>query len=231
MKQLVIGISPRYTFCKETNRRFLQVNTNYIEQIVNRNAIPLILIPGPNLINSLKICDGILEIGGDDINPKYYGETNDLGLSKEIDDETDLVDKEIVEYAIANKLPILGICRGIQCLAAFLGGKLTQDISADKLEHPSTDKKHYVERISLGNLSKLLPEKFLVNTYHHQAVTEVPEGFIATYKNGDVIEAIEHLSLPIIAVQWHPEKYYTKESEIIFDYFLERANEYRKNHN
>ena len=83
----------------------------------------------------------------------------------------------------------------------------------------------------MGNLSKLLPEKFLVNTFHHQAVKTVPEGFIATYKNADVIEAIEHKTLPIVAVQWHPERYYTKESEIIFDYFLEKVNEYRENNN
>lgn len=231
MKQPIIGISPRYAFYKETNRHFLQVNTDYIDQIVNRNAIPLILVPGPNLLNSLKMCDGILEIGGDDIDPKYYGETNDSGLSKGIDEETDLIDKEIIEYAIINKLPVLGICRGIQCIAAFLGGKLTQDIETDKLEHPAVDKKHYVERIATGNLSKLLPEKFLVNTFHHQAVKTVPEGFIATYKNADVIEAIEHKTLPIVAVQWHPERYYTKESEIIFDYFLEKVNEYRENNN
>ena len=97
MKQPIIGISPRYAFYKETNRHFLQVNTDYIDQIVNRNAIPLILVPGPNLLNSLKMCDGILEIGGDDIDPKYYGETNDLGLSKGIDEETALIDKEIIE--------------------------------------------------------------------------------------------------------------------------------------
>ena len=214
MKQPIIGISPRYAFYKETNRHFLQVNTDYIDQIVNRNAIPLILVPGPNLLNSLKMCDGILEIGGDGI-----------------DEETDLIDKEIIEYAIINKLPVLGICRGIQCIAAFLGGKLTQDIETDKLEHPAVDKKHYVERIAVGNLSKLLPEKFLVNTFHHQAVKTVPEEFIATYKNADVIEAIEHKTLPIVAVQWHPERYYTKESEIIFDYFLEKVNEYRENNN
>ena len=102
MKQPIIGISPRYAFYKETNRHFLQVNTDYIDQIVNRNAIPLILVPGPNLLNSLKMCDGILEIGGDDIDPKYYGETNDLGLSKGIDEETDLIDKEIEEFKHRN---------------------------------------------------------------------------------------------------------------------------------
>ena len=43
MKQPIIGISPRYAFYKETNRHFLQVNTDYIDQIVNRNAITYFL--------------------------------------------------------------------------------------------------------------------------------------------------------------------------------------------
>ncbi len=229
MKQPIIGISPRFAISEKTGYKFMQINMDYIKQITNRGGIPLILTPSNNLLDMLKMCDGFFIIGGDDINPKYYNQNNDLSLSKGIDDIQDETDLKIIEYSINNKIPMLGICRGIQAFAAFLGGSLYQDLDYEKLSHPVTDKKHIVTRVGIGNLSKLLPESFLVNTFHHQAVNTIPNDFILTYVNGDVVEAIEHKTLPIYGVQWHPERFYTKESEIIFNYFWDKVNEYRKN--
>lgn len=229
MKRPIIGITPRFTFNEKSNRHFIQVNTDYTKQLIERDVIPLILTPGEQLEESLSMCDGILILGGDDINPVLYGETNDLNLSKDIDPIMDETDQYIINYAYKKQMPMLGICRGIQALAVFLGGSLHQDLEHDKLHHPSEDKKHYVEKIYNSNLSKQLPDKFLVNTFHHQSVKKVPDGFHVTYKNCDVIEAMEHDTLPIVAVQWHPERFVTDESKIIFDYFMEKVNEYRKN--
>lgn len=229
MKQFIIGISPRFTTSEKTGYQFIQINVDYIKQITNRGGIPLILTPGINLDKALDMCDGILLIGGDDINPTYYGENNELGLSKGITEIEDETDQKIVQYVLDKKLPTMGICRGIQNFAAFLGGSLHQDLDYAHLSHPESEKKHYVEKVATANLSSLLPDKFLVNSFHHQAVNKLPKGFIATYKNGDVIEAIEHETLPFFGVQWHPERYYTNESEIIFNYFWEKIDEYRNN--
>lgn len=230
MKQPMIGISPRLAINEKNGYTFMQINMDYLKQITQRNGIPLILTPGESFEAELMLCDGFLLIGGNDINPMYYHQTNDLGLSKEINDVEDKSDLRILQHAIHTKKPLLGICRGIQDMAAFLNGSLHQDIEYAGLSHPEHEKKHYVEKVNLGNLSKLLPDKFLVNSFHHQAVNQVPVDFIVTYKNGDVIEAIEHRTLPIFGVQWHPERFYTKESEIIFNYFWEKIYEYRNNH-
>ena len=68
------------------------------------------------------------------------------------------------------------------------------------------NKKHYVTKVSNTKLTSLLPESFLVNSYHHQSVKDLPDGFITTFVNQDVIEAIEHQTLPLIGIQWHPER-------------------------
>lgn len=174
------------------------------------------------------MCDGFIIIGGDDINPKFYNENNDNNLSKGIEEITDSIDQKILNYAISHHIPTLGICRGIQAMAAFMNGSLYQDIYFANLNHPQENKKHYVTKVSNTKLTSLLPESFLVNSYHHQSVKDLPDGFITTFVNQDVIEAIEHQTLPLIGIQWHPERFYTNESKIIFDYFFNLIKEYKK---
>ena len=229
MKKQFIGISPRYILANENTKTYLKIYEDYLTVLTKRDFIPLILVDGPCFDDLIKMCDGILILGGDDINPTVYGETNDEGLSKGIDDNQDITDKKIIDYAVEHKIPTFGICRGIQSLAAMLGGSLYQDIPTAKLNHPSEDKKHMVVKTADTPLTRLLPDTYLVNTFHHQCVKQVPDGFVVTYKNEDVIEAIEHTTLPIFAVQWHPERFYTNESEIMFDYFKEKVIEYGKN--
>lgn len=229
MNKKIIGISPRFSIHAGALVNYLKINSDYLQQILNRNGFPLVLIDEETLDETLPQCDGILIIGGDDIDPKYYNENNDKQQSKDIDEYTDRVDQKIITYAVEHGIPTLGICRGLQAMAAFLGGSLHQDIKDAGLNHPSEDKKHQVTRVNSTILTDLLPDSFLVNTYHHQAIKNVPDGFIVTYMNHDVIEAIEHKALPILGVQWHPERFYTKESEIIFDYFFKKIDEYGKN--
>ena len=221
MKKLIIGLSPRFSTSDNLEYQYVRINKDYIKQVTSRDAICLILVEGPTLKDTLKMCDGFIVIGGNDIDPKYYGETNQEGLSKNIDPIMDEIDKEILEYATKHHIPTLGICRGVQAMAAFMGGTLHQDIKSSNLCHPSEDKKHFVTKVNDTKLTSLLPDSFLVNTYHHQAVKDAPDGFTITYVNHDVIEAMEHTTLPFVGVQWHPERYYTEESKIIFDYFFD----------
>lgn len=230
MKELIIGISPRFATSDDNINHFTRINNDYLKQVTSRNSIPLILTEGPTFDAQLKLCDGFIIIGGDDIDPTKYNQTNELGLSKGIDTLVDDIDERILNYAINNNIPTLGICRGVQAMAAFMNGSLHQDLAYDKLSHPSNDKKHMIKKVANTKLSNMLPNEFLVNTYHHQSVDKVPDGFIVTYVNEDVIEAMEHKSLPFIGVQWHPERYYTKESEIIFNYFFDLVEKNGKNY-
>lgn len=228
MKTSFIGVSPRYLEDPVSHTKSVKINMDYINQITKYNKTPLILFDGPNFDENLKLCDGFIVIGGNDIDPSYFNETNDLGLSKEIDQLTDEIDYKIIKYAKENQVPLLGICRGHQALAAFLGGSIYQDFNYYHQKHQETDHKHLIQKVNNGKLANLLPDSFLVNSFHHQSVNKLPEDFISTFVNQDVNEAIEHQFLPLIGVQWHPERYYTKESKIIFDYFYELVDEYIK---
>lgn len=218
--KFILGISPR--FFKGETQDYIRVSMQYINAVKGYNhVVPLIITDTTNLDDLLSICDAYLCIGGDDLNPTIYNENNDLGLSKEINPLTDEIDKKIIEDAINFNKPFLGICRGIQSLAAFTGGSLHQDLSYDNVYHPLIETHlHSVAKVNNFGVAALLPDNFKVNSYHHQAVKDVPEGYIVLFKNGDTIEAIQSLTKPILGVQWHPERFYTEESKIIFDYFM-----------
>lgn len=223
----IIGIAPRVM--TYANNYKVQVNVTYLTPFNKRNINAIILpLNSPNIEDLLPLCDGFLLPGGDDIDPKWYNETNDEGLSKDIDPLLDEIDNAILQYAVKNKVPTLGICRGIQSLSAFLGGSLHQDIEHDNLQHEFEDHKHMVTTLDNTVLSHLFPKEFLINSYHHQVVKDLPDGFEVTHRYQGVIEGIAHKTLPIFGVQWHPERFEANESEIIFDYFVTLINKYHK---
>lgn len=133
--------------------------------------------------------DGFLLPGGYDLDPSLYNEDN--YASKHIDEEMDQLDFKIIEYAVKNKKPLLGICRGIQSINVYFGGSLKQDI----LNHMNEN--HFI---------KFNNQYMLVNSFHHQSIARLAPSLqvLGTSLDGE-IEIIKHQSLPIYGVQFHPE--------------------------
>ena len=224
MNNLIIGVTARIH--DDEKNTYVRVHKQYLDNLTNRGMTPIILCP--HLYEEiLPLCDGFLVIGGDDLNPKLYNEENDEGLSKDIRDYLDELDTAVIKHAIKHQKPLLGICRGIQSISAVNGKKLYQDIATSNLYHPHEDRKHNVLKVNGGHLADKLPNEFEVNTFHHQCVKELPEGFIVTFKNGDVIEGIEHTELPMFAFQWHPERLNDAQTEIIFSHLKECVIKYK----
>lgn len=221
MSHKIIGVTPRIN--KTDTNTYVRVHRNYLDRLTNLGLVPVILSPQSDLDTILPLCDGFLVIGGDDFNPLCYHENNELGLSKEIDDEIDELDYKVIHYAMKSKKALLGICRGHQALSAVFGKALYQDIESANLSHPHEDSYHTVTKVTNFGLATHLPDSFTSNTFHHQATKDLPDGFVILYKNHDVIEAIEHTTLPMIGIQWHPERMDTKESDIIFQYFKDKV--------
>ncbi len=223
----IIGIVPRsMTY---SNNYKVQVNVSYLTPFNNRDVTPIILpIDSPNLLELLDLCSGFLLPGGDDIDPVWYNQSNDLDLSKDMDPLLDKIDKMVLDYAVKTKKPVLGICRGVQSIAAFLGGSLHQDIEHAGLKHEVLDSKHLVNTVSNTQVSSLFPECFLINSFHHQVVSHLPKNFVITHTYQDVIEGIVHETLPIFGVQWHPERFDSLESSAIFDWFVNQVKQYSK---
>tara|TARA_B100002019_G_scaffold287406_1_gene299340 strand:- start:713 stop:1315 length:603 start_codon:yes stop_codon:yes gene_type:complete len=119
---------------------------------------------------------------------------NDLNRFK----KRDLLEKRLIEYGIKNKLPIIGICRGMQIIASSFGAKLKKLSNHVRTKHIVKEEKK----------SKKRKDKFIVNSFHKYGLCKTPPNFIALYKAEDnSIEAIKHNRLPILGIMWHPERF------------------------
>ena len=179
----------------------------------------------------LAIIDGLLLTGGGDISPVYLKEDPHPGIG-ECFPERDYGEILLTSLALQKNLPLLGICRGIQVLAVAAGGKIYQDIPSQypsAMEHRQTaPRQHAWHDVSIAEeslLYRLLKEpKIGVNSLHHQAVLEIPQGFIQNARASDgIIEGIEMIGAKFcLGVQWHPESMETgNPSKALFKGFIE----------
>jgi microsomal dipeptidase-like Zn-dependent dipeptidase/anthranilate/para-aminobenzoate synthase component II len=247
----VIGITGNYEdfTCK--------LGKGYYQSVIRAGGVPLVIPPSSDtavLMNTLDHIDALILSGGGDINPLYCGEEPIPGLHG-INSERDLPELLITRLAYNRQMPMLGICRGIQTLAVALGGKVDQDIKASVKHSQDADRSEPTHSITieegstLYNIYKeqLLPpltgrageglpsagrtgEGLLVNSFHHQAVSEAGERFrvVATATDG-IIEAIESSEFKsILGVQWHPEC--LDDGLPLFQWLVSEANTYRQTH-
>lgn len=215
MKKKIIGVTPRILTENNVEKEF--VNRRYLKPLHERGFNTLLLTAeNPALEEILSLCDGFLITGGNDIDPTYFGQTNEENKSKHVRQEIDEVDRAVVEFALKHEKPLLGICRGYQAINIFLGGTLFQDIGSS---HTSIKENHEVFTVP----NRLIPfeDQILVNSYHHQALDKIADDLVIIARHTDgITEAFVHQKLPIFAVQWHPEiNKDSKESKLIFDTF------------
>ena len=151
--------------------------------------------------------DGLILPGGDDIDPALFGAENQG--SREIDRDRDLQQLQLLHHFVQAKKPILGVCKGHQLLNVYFGGGLCQHIP-QYLQHQridGRDQAHAVRCEAGCLLEKLYGPEFPVNSAHHQAVDTPAPGLRAVaWAEDGVLEAMVHESLPILGVQWHPER-------------------------
>lgn len=177
----------------------------YIEAVDNAGGIP-----------TAEYCptfgeeyDGLLLCGGVDVAPDRYGQpVNGSGTP---DLERDAAEFRLIEAFLQAEKPIFGICRGCQILNIYFGGTLHQDL-------PTKDRhrilKAVVPPVHLVVADDPLltglygTDAFSVNSSHHQAVDTLGKGLRITARCPEdaVVEGFAHESLPVFAVQWHPEK-------------------------
>lgn len=171
----------------------------YVEAINNLGGEAMAEYP-PKIDTSF---DGLLLCGGGDVDPKFYNE--EINGSTNIDIERDEIEFALMEAFLKAGKPIMGICRGHQLINIYFGGSLYQDLP--EAEMHKGGKAHEVKAEQGSLLHSLYGESFSVNSTHHQAVKKVGKGLHATaFWNDKYIEATEHETLPIISVQWHPER-------------------------
>lgn len=165
-------------------------------------------------------CDGLLLPGGGDLEPWRYGQPNTA--SRGLEPERDAAEFLLLERFTAAGKPVLGICRGLQTVNVFFGGTLAQNV----LGHEAVgggDRLHPV-RMAPSSLSRICGEEAVVNSAHHQAADRLGQGLAAVQWAADgVVEALEHETLPVWGVQWHPERLPGELGRRLFAAFLERC--------
>ena len=202
-------------------------------------AIPPRRKPDASLISLIDRIDGLLLSGGADINPILMGEDPVPALHG-INNERDAFELALTRLAYNRQVPMLGICRGIQVLAAALGGTVMQDI-ATAMPHSTLVKHsqdadrgvatHFVTAEADSVVGRLLGTRFAVNSFHHQAVGEPGPHFRVTARSADgVVEAIESTDMKsIIGVQWHPECFWPEGDSCmmpLFEHFVANATQF-----
>ncbi|WP_090481278.1 gamma-glutamyl-gamma-aminobutyrate hydrolase family protein [Nakamurella panacisegetis] len=189
------------------------VPARYVDAVRAGGGTPVLLPPlGPNddaaqLVSRL---DGLVIAGGADVNPARYGQHPEAHTSGWRDD------RDVSEYALLDAaedlgLPVLGICRGMQVLAARAGGHLCQHVP-DLVGHdkhspgPGEYGPVAVTTVDGSRLAGIVGRDLTVPCHHHQSVLDAP-GFVFSAAADDGIpEAMETVTDRfVVAVQWHPE--------------------------
>lgn len=205
-------------------------NQLYAERVRRHGGEPLLLdatAAAHECEAAFERMDGLLLSGGADLEPSRYGEP-DRG-SRSVEPDRDKLEADAFAAAQARGLPVLGICRGMQALNAFLGGTLEQHVEghvgASWGHGPAST--HPIRLVPGTRLASLLgtaggpgaagpvdvADEFVVNTYHHQAVRRAglaPDLVVSATASGTDGGLVEGLELPgerfLVGVQSHPER-------------------------
>ena len=232
MKPL-IAVTPLF----ESNPKRQYMNFDYFAAILDNGGIPVMLpieASESTWDEYLDRVDGILFTGGQDVNPVLYKQTP-METTLYVCPERDALEYGLCKKAIEKNKVILGICRGEQLLNVAFGGSLYQHIDGHRQEEKGAQNLRITKVLEGSFLHSLVGESEIkVNSFHHQAVKSVAPGFIASARAEDgTVEAIEperKTDRFFLAVQWHPEFFYSTDSaaEKIFKAFIEAAKKYNK---
>jgi putative glutamine amidotransferase len=179
--------------------------------------------------------DGLILSGGGDVHPNYFGEPLNGADPDSIDLKRDELELHLGRAALAQDLPIFGICRGCQVLNVAAGGKMVQHFDHHR-STPDQTRYHDVVLAEEGRLRQIIGQPVLaVNTFHHQGLDRTtlaplftPAGFAEP--DNWLVEAYESLNHRwVVGVQWHPERIFELEAghRRLWESFLQACVAYR----
>lgn len=219
----VIGLIPLYDDEKES----YWMLPGYMKGLEQCGALPVMLPLTADKVllqQAFSMCNGLLLTGGHDVGTDVYGKEpiKECGIPCKLRDEMERI---LFGLALGEDKPVLGICRGLQFMNAYLGGDLYQDLPTEyegKVEHhmePPYDRMaHTVEVLEDSLLADIIGAGVHeVNSYHHQAIKTLADSLesMAVSEDG-LVEAICVRDRKfMIGVQWHPEFSYEVSTDSI----------------
>ncbi len=215
---MTAGASGRILVASDTEKRAALYTAALAAAGVPEEAMQVVTpfseIPPRDLAASAR---AVVLCGGLDVHPERYGEAIRPHARIELDVERDEMEWDLLDLAQERRLPVWGICRGLQVLNVYFGGSLWQDLPTqlpsqiDHSQSKTPDLLAHTLRViepeaPLGEL--LTRDVPLVNSRHHQAIKRTAEGFVPVALSPDgLIEAavLDRGDWWVRAVQWHPE--------------------------
>lgn len=182
---------------------------DYARAVLMAGGLP-VWVPADSPPALLGRLDGLLLSGGDDIDPAAYGQAPHPALGAP-SLARDAHERSLLEVALADDLPVLGVCRGAQLLNVHLGGTLHQHVPAHTgMGVPIDQAFHRVGFVAGSTGRAVYGPEIAVNSLHHQGIDELAGDLIATGHtvggpDDGLVEAVEYPGKPVLAVQWHPE--------------------------
>ena len=180
----------------------------YPERVAQAGGIPVLLPPTAGIEDALARLDCLVLSGGGDIDPARYGAQR-LPQTTSVREDRDAAELALLQAALARRMPILGICRGMQLINVALGGSLHQHLP-DVVGHdehaprPGAFGEHEVKVAPGSRLAEILGHTDLdvhlpadVPTHHHQGIDRLGDGLTATAWAADgTVEAVRARSGP-----------------------------------
>lgn len=219
----------------------------YVRALTEQGAVPWLIPPVVGDVDTLRAIyehlQGLFLTGGVDVDPCQYAEPTD-SLCGKTDKARDWAELQLVRWAVEDKKPVLGVCRGVQVLNVACGGTLYQDVGkfyGPTLKHdyfPTADRytrdmlAHAVKVEPSSRLGRILrAESVQVNSMHHQGIKQLADPLAANAWAPDgLIEGVEGKNGQfLLGVQWHPEELTRRDDAMhaLFHAFLHAAEEYR----
>lgn len=198
--------------------------SDYARAVIAAGGMPVHLPIDVDPAEIIERLDGILLSGGADIAPDRYDRAAETDMyPPEVD--RDQFELSLLQAATEREVPALGICRGLQMINVHAGGTLHQHVPEHAGFHlPVTQTMHEVTMEADSALGALYGERRAVNSLHHQTVDTVGADLRVTARDdGGMVEGLEHNSLPIVAVQWHPEMMTGAAEDPLFSWLVETA--------
>jgi putative glutamine amidotransferase len=209
------------------------LGSEYPQSVLDAGGLP-VLLPHHDPLDAVRVLerfDGVVIVGGDDVDPACYGE-EDRG-STGTSATADASDMAFVRAALQLGLAMFAICRGCQILNVAMGGTLHQDVTGRDPAHPPISRvpaevmarRHRIIIEADSMLAKAYggDTERVVNSIHHQGIDRVAPGWHAVaWATDGLVEAIEPdvPSSPVLAVQWHPEKITDEGDHVLFHHFV-----------
>jgi putative glutamine amidotransferase len=240
--QAIDGIPPGLPHSWVMNRR-------YYHAITAVGAVPWMIPLLDDDLDTLREIfdrlDGLVLAGGVDVHPCHFGEAAHPALGR-TDAARDAVEIQLARWALAEGMPLFGLCRGLQVINVARGGTLHQDIatqvpSAARHDYFPTEgfaRDYHAHTVTVAPWS-ILHTVFgdttvPVNSMHHQAIKHLGDGLLASAHSPDgLIEAVEtpgdHW---VVGVQWHPEMFEESDpkTRALFQAFIDAANRFGEAH-